>query len=402
MRRLALAALLVGVLGGVIVQAQTYQLQVTGQHLSGTDFIFDIYLLRTGSDPLYLGNSDFALTFDNTNFSSPAVSVLASDAALTSYYEVSASIVEGNRCIVNVTPGFPSTLVKWLDVSSSSSGSLIATVSLSGVVNGEGTSGLAWRNSGDNHTIVTSITPVSPYTQVNVTDAANHIPPEQALPVTLISFSGAMSAVQGGVLLEWKTASEVDNSGYTVQRKSGGETSFTDVAGSFIPGNGTTTEAHQYNFVDKSITKAGAYSYRLKQQDLDGAIHYSESILIDVTVTDVAETAPLTFGLMQNWPNPFNPTTTIRYTIAGVVALSGAFSSGVEGPAVSGQQSADSRVRLVVFDLLGRQVAVLVNEKKEPGTYAATWNAAGMASGTYVCRLTAGDKTDVRRMLLLR
>ena len=52
--------------------------------------------------------------------------------------------------------------------------------------------------------------------------------------------------------------------------------------------------------------------------------------------------------------------------------------------------------------MLGRQVAVLVNEKKEPGTYAATWNAAGMASGTYVCRLTAGDKTDVRRMLLLR
>jgi hypothetical protein len=85
--------------------------------------------------------------------------------------------------------------------------------------------------------------------------------------------------------------------------------------------------------------------------------------------------------LMQNYPNPFNPSTTIGYRVSGL---------GSGG------------IRLAVYDLLGREVRVLVNEKKEPGTYEVQWNAAGNASGLYICRMTAGGLTLTQTMLLLK
>jgi hypothetical protein len=121
--------------------------------------------------------------------------------------------------------------------------------------------------------------------------------------------------------------------------------------------------------------------------------------------TAVHESAqqPDEFALFQNYPNPFNPTTTIRYTIGGVVALSGAFSNGVEGPAVSSQQTeVSSHVRLAVYDLIGREVAVLVNEKRAPGNYEVQFNAPGLASGTYFYRLIANDHTLCKTMVLLK
>jgi hypothetical protein len=111
-------------------------------------------------------------------------------------------------------------------------------------------------------------------------------------------------------------------------------------------------------------------------------------------VPDV-QTTPETFSLDQNYPNPFNPTTTIRFTIAGVVALSGAASSGVEGPGANA-------VRLVVYDILGREVAVLVNESKAPGNYEVKWDATNVSSGVYLYRLTAGDFIESRQMVLLK
>ncbi len=94
--------------------------------------------------------------------------------------------------------------------------------------------------------------------------------------------------------------------------------------------------------------------------------------------------------LEQNYPNPFNPTTTLRYTIPGVVAP-----SGVEG-------RLPSHVRLAVYDLLGREAAVLVDGRKDPGAYAVTWDATGMPSGVYFCRLTAGNHVESRKMVLMK
>jgi hypothetical protein len=104
---------------------------------------------------------------------------------------------------------------------------------------------------------------------------------------------------------------------------------------------------------------------------------------------------PAAYSLEQNYPNPFNPTTRIRYTIGRVVAPSGASSSGVEGPAAN-------NVRLAVYDLLGREVAMLVNERQAPGIYQVTFDGAGLASGVYFYRLTAGSYVTSRTMILLK
>ncbi len=107
-------------------------------------------------------------------------------------------------------------------------------------------------------------------------------------------------------------------------------------------------------------------------------------------VEEFEEGGPQGFMLDQNHPNPFNPATVISFTVAAP--------SAVEGPA---------RVRLSIHDMLGRQVARLVDQEMSPGSHSVTWKADGMPSGTYVCRLRlegAGghSATATRRMLLVR
>jgi hypothetical protein len=96
-------------------------------------------------------------------------------------------------------------------------------------------------------------------------------------------------------------------------------------------------------------------------------------------VGHTTETVPNAFTLQQNFPNPFNPTTVVDYQVP-----------------VPGES------KLVVYDMLGREVAVLMDEKKMPGKYSVTWNANGMASGVYFCRMTSGQFVSTRKMILMR
>jgi hypothetical protein len=112
------------------------------------------------------------------------------------------------------------------------------------------------------------------------------------------------------------------------------------------------------------------------------AARYEDSGGPDTIVLGIERTSdqvPRTTSLSQNYPNPFNPRTAIRF-----------------------QLSAVSHVTLKVFDLLGREVADLVDEQKGPGTYTATWDARGLASGIYFYRLQAGAFVASKKMLLLK
>jgi uncharacterized protein (TIGR02145 family) len=112
--------------------------------------------------------------------------------------------------------------------------------------------------------------------------------------------------------------------------------------------------------------------------------------------TDVGSSSsapPPDFSLLQNYPDPFNPTTTIRYTVGSVNLPAGQAGS---------QRAADSRVRLVVYDMLGREIAVLMDGNNEAGSHSVEFDASGLSSGVYFCRMTAGDFVGTKRMLLIR
>ncbi len=104
----------------------------------------------------------------------------------------------------------------------------------------------------------------------------------------------------------------------------------------------------------------------------------SETTLVNVRMPEPEE-KPSEFALWQNYPNPFNPTTTIKFDLP---------------------QSTE--VRLIVFDLLGREVSALVNERREAGYHQVTFNASGLSSGIYFYTLHAGDFMQTRKLLLLR
>jgi hypothetical protein len=201
------------------------------------------------------------------------------------------------------------------------------------------------------------------------------------IPVELVSFSANVS--NNSVTLNWITATELNNSGFSLERKqvlsqqsSVGISNWVEVG--FINGNGTTSESQSYSFIDNNLS-SGKYIYRLKQIDFDGTFSYSNEVEVDMSF-------PQIFSLEQNYPNPFNPSTSIKYTIPNVTL------SGVEG----------SRVILKIYDLLGNQIATLVNENKPAGNYEVSFNAKNLSSGTYFYKLQAGSFVETKKMILLR
>ncbi|MBZ0200408.1 MAG: T9SS type A sorting domain-containing protein, partial [Ignavibacteriaceae bacterium] len=197
------------------------------------------------------------------------------------------------------------------------------------------------------------------------------------LPVELISFNA--NCVSSDVTLSWSTASETNNKGFQVERRSLKVNSQWSIAG-FVDGAGTTTELNNYSFTDENLLP-GKYLYRLKQIDYDGSFKYSNIIDVEVEM-------PNEFVLYQNYPNPFNPVTKIKYTIPKEV------------------NSQWSMVNLKVYDILGNEVATLVNEEQAPGVYEVEWNASsvnrGLASGVYFVRLQAGKLSKSQKIVLMK
>jgi hypothetical protein len=172
----------------------------------------------------------------------------------------------------------------------------------------------------------------------------------------------------GFVILSWSVPSVSNDRIFEIERKQS-NTEFTLIGN--INGNVTASLPNQYSFTDINVSK-GLYTYRLKQIDDNGNYIYSNEIQIEVN-------GPLTFNLAQNYPNPFNPKTTIEFSVPKL-----------------------SFVSLKVFDILGSEVAVLVNEEKTAGNYKINFDAKNLPSGTYFTRITAGDYSEIKKMILLK
>lgn len=191
------------------------------------------------------------------------------------------------------------------------------------------------------------------------------------IPVELVSFTINISG--NNVTLIWTTASETNNMGFVIERQVNsqpdGEAGWEKIG--FVEGKGTTTETSYHTFMDNSLVQ-GKYQYRLKQIDYDGAFEYSKVVEAEIFIADE-------FILNQNYPNPFNPSTTISWQV----------------PVGSWQT-------LKVYDLLGREVATLVDEFKPAGSYEVEFDASHLSSGGYFYQLKAGEYVETKKLILLK
>jgi uncharacterized membrane protein len=189
---------------------------------------------------------------------------------------------------------------------------------------------------------------------------------DTTVPVELSNFTASVS--DKNVQLNWTTATETNNSGFEIQRRSANK-DWENLA--FVAGRGTRTEPSNYSYND-DLTSSGSFSYRLKQIDFGGTFDYSD--IINIEFEPVAE-----YSLNQNYPNPFNPSTIISFSIAQ-----------------------RSNVNLSIFNILGEKVATLINETKDAGNYEAEFNASNLTSGIYIYKLEAGNFQSTKKMMLLK
>lgn len=187
--------------------------------------------------------------------------------------------------------------------------------------------------------------------------------------------------------MRWVTESETDNLGFHVYRAFSQDGEYRRLTAELIPGAGNTSTRQTYSFTDIRLTNGVTYWYKIEDVAFDGTrtIHGPISVTPQAAEAVEAQALPTEFGLSQNVPNPFNPSTTIRY-----------------------QLSEPGDVTLTVLDVLGQEITVLVSAMQPAGGYGVTWDGrdgAGrqVSSGGYLCRLEVeGEFLETRKMILVR
>ncbi len=193
------------------------------------------------------------------------------------------------------------------------------------------------------------------------------------VPVELSSFIATV--INNKVKLDWTTTTESNNYGFYIHRHSNISSTWETIG--FVRGKGTTTVPQSYSFIDSDVT-SGTWSYRLQQQDVDGKIHHSEIIEVNLTIATK-------FALYQNYPNPFNSLTVIQYDLP----------------------TGENKVKLTIYDLLGHKIRTLMNKDDQTaGVYQITWdgrddNGKAVATGVYFYKLHVGQKYLIKKMVLI-
>lgn len=199
------------------------------------------------------------------------------------------------------------------------------------------------------------------------------------IPVELISFNASLLN-NNTVQLKWITATSLNNFGFEVERKLNvkGQTPDEWSKIGFVEGMGNSTSPVEYSFTDETMHTSSVINYRLKVIDMDGSFTYSDVVEV--------KTIPISFELAQNYPNPFNPSTKISW-----------------------QSPVSSHQTLKIYDVLGNEVATLVDEFMEAGSHELIFNSENLASGVYIYQLqtdlstgSGQSFTETKKMVLLR
>ncbi|HKI77842.1 MAG TPA: T9SS type A sorting domain-containing protein, partial [Ignavibacteriaceae bacterium] len=195
---------------------------------------------------------------------------------------------------------------------------------------------------------------------------------EKVLPVELTIFNAHLIG-NSSVHLNWSTATELNNYGFDIER-SGNNTGWEKIG--FVAGHGNSNSPHSYTFND-SPDGGTTFNYRLKQIDFDGEFKYYDAITINLSELSSAK-------LLQNAPNPFNPSTAIKFYVPTT-----------------------EDVTIKIYDILGREIKTLLDKQTEAGYHVVYWNGnntrgENVSSGIYLYRLTAGSFSQTKKMNLLK
>jgi hypothetical protein len=218
-------------------------------------------------------------------------------------------------------------------------------------------------------------------TSANVADCTpGELDADQSLPVTLSAFTA--KAVKGTVVLEWETSAEVENQGFVISRKSKVESQKSEVIADFstddaLKGQGSTTESTKYAFTDASVEAGKTYVYTLADVDYSG----NETILEKVEVKVETEEAVVADGYALDpvYPNPFNATLTIPFTLTERMNVS-----------------------IDLYSITGQKMMTVVNREFGSGSYNYTVNANDLASGIYFIRTSFGNRVHMQKAVLLK
>jgi hypothetical protein len=184
---------------------------------------------------------------------------------------------------------------------------------------------------------------------------------------------GSLSVLKSGIRVRWQeNGHDSDAKQYIIYRSS---------TSGFTPDDSTRLIATcDTVYLDTTVQNAKTYYYILRTEDIHGNMSIPTSEMsLTFTLVHASGEIPLEFGLEQNFPNPFNPSTTIQYGLPK-----------------------RSSVTLVIFNALGQRVSTLVSENQEAGYHEVRFDGRNLPSGVYFYELTAGTFVETKKLLLLR
>ncbi len=218
---------------------------------------------------------------------------------------------------------------------------------------------------------------------------------DSSLPVELCAFTANLR--DGHVLLRWSTASEINNSGFEIYRSTEEEGNYQLISSYLsnpqLRGAGNSVSTRNYEYLDVTVIPGNRYWYKLADVDNNGVRRFHGPISVSVKqlknrITSISPEIPARFTLFPNFPNPFNPSTTIRFDLPTT-------------------EEGSYPVELIVYDIRGRVVKTLFRGRLQPGHYQIVWDATGeqgtsLTSGMYLCHLKAGTFSMSQKMILMK
>ncbi|MBN1996348.1 T9SS type A sorting domain-containing protein [candidate division KSB1 bacterium] len=342
--------------------------------VSGSDFSWDISFKPvsgwTGgalNANEYLNSASWYFTFNNAALTNPVIT--NSSALVSTHYDNTTGITGGNKVYVSTGELSPPSGPDPQHVTEGTK-YFLYTITMT-ITDGSASSLLAWDQA--NTAVENYAGAIAVDGDITFTGSG-----DITLPVELSTFSATPQT--GSIRLNWTTASEQNNLGFNIYR-SKDEEKFEKINGELIRGAGTSSDQHNYSFVDNRIQESGVFYYKLEQKDINGFTEWHGPISVEL---DESFLVPTEFILSQNYPNPFNPKTIIRYGLA-----------------------APTHVKLEIYNMRGQVIATLVNAYQPAGFYEQIWNAVSdlgyrMPSGIYFYKLHSEHFTNIKKMILAK